>query len=50
VCAGTLGAAAGLIAAQQEREAAAFELGRLAGFADGWRCGLEAGADRGTAA
>jgi hypothetical protein len=50
VAAGTLRAAAVLIAAQREREAEAFRLGRLAGFADGWRSGLEAGAERGTAA
>ena len=39
-------AAAGLIATQHEREAEAFRRGQIAGFGHGWRCGLEAGAER----
>jgi hypothetical protein len=45
-----LRATAGLIASAGESEGAAFDRGRLAGFADGWRAGLLAGAVRRTAA
>jgi hypothetical protein len=50
VDADVLAAAADLLASQAEREAEAFARGRLDGFADGWRYGLEAGAERRSAA
>jgi hypothetical protein len=46
----TLRAAADLIAGRGELDQRAYERGRLDGFADGWRCGLKAGAERGRAA
>ena len=50
VDASVLAAAAALLAGQHEAERQAYDLGRLAGFADGWRCGLEAAAERRSAA
>jgi hypothetical protein len=45
-----LRAAADLIAGRGELDQRAYGRGRLDGFADGWRCGLKAGAERGRAA
>jgi hypothetical protein len=46
VPAAALAAAADLLLSQAEREAAAYDEGRLAGFGDGWHQGLTAGLER----
>jgi hypothetical protein len=45
-----LRAAVDLIASRGKAERQAYDRGRLAGFRDGWHAGLQAGADRRTAA